>query len=75
MGTEFQAQNEKADNTVLRAENERIQCENLAIKEALKNVICPACGGPPFGEEERQCSLEKLQSENAQLKDEVIFFF
>lgn len=71
----FQAQNERSDNTVLRAENERIQCENLAIKEALKNVICPSCGGPPFGEEERQRSLQKLQLENAQLKEEVHFYF
>lgn len=68
-----QAQNERADNSVLRAENERIQCENLAIREALKNVICPSCGGPPFGEEERQRSLQKLQLENAQLKEEVSF--
>jgi homeobox-leucine zipper protein len=69
----FQSQNERADNTVLRSENERIQCENLAIREALKNVICPSCGGPPFGEEERQHSLQKLQLENAQLKEEASF--
>ncbi|KAJ4706850.1 Homeobox-leucine zipper protein [Melia azedarach] len=68
--TQTKAQNERADNSILRAENERIQCENLAIREALKNVICPACGGPPFGEEERQRSLQKLQLENAQLKEE-----
>ncbi|XP_002526595.2 homeobox-leucine zipper protein ROC8 isoform X2 [Ricinus communis] len=68
--TQTKAQNERADNSVLRAENERIQCENLAIREALKNVICPSCGGPPFGEEERQHSLQKLQLENAQLKEE-----
>ena len=66
-----QAQNERADNSVLRTENERIQCENVAIREALKNVICPACGGPPFGQEERQRSLHKLQHQNAQLKEEV----
>ncbi|KAF2325701.1 hypothetical protein GH714_033345 [Hevea brasiliensis] len=69
--TQTKTQNEKADNSVLRAENERIQCENLAIREALKNVICPSCGGPPFGEEERQRSLQKLQLENAQLKEEM----
>ncbi|XP_059451983.1 homeobox-leucine zipper protein ROC8-like [Corylus avellana] len=68
--TQAKAQTERADNTVLRAENEKIQCEIVAIKEALKNVICPACGGPPFGEEERQRNLQKLQLENSKLKEE-----
>ncbi|CAK7338804.1 unnamed protein product [Dovyalis caffra] len=69
--TQTKAQSERADNSVLRSENERVQCENLAIREALKNVICPACGGPPFGEEERQRSLQKLKQENARLKEEA----
>ncbi|PON97806.1 Octamer-binding transcription factor [Trema orientale] len=68
--TQTKAQNERADNSNLRAQNERIQCENLAIREALKNVICPSCGGPPFGQEERQRSLHTLQLQNAQLKEE-----
>ncbi|KAK2999925.1 hypothetical protein RJ639_024200 [Escallonia herrerae] len=34
----YLAQNERADNNSLRAENERIHCENLALGEALKNV-------------------------------------
>ncbi|KAG2715294.1 hypothetical protein I3760_03G069400 [Carya illinoinensis] len=68
--TQTKSQHERADNSVLRAENDRIQCENVAIREALKNVICPACGGPPFGEQERRLSLQKLQLENAQLKEE-----
>ncbi|KAI3417477.1 uncharacterized protein J3R85_014433 [Psidium guajava] len=68
--TQRKTQNERADNRALRAENERIHCENLAIMEALKSVICPDCGGPPLGEEERQCNLEKLKTENVQLKEE-----
>ncbi|OMP07905.1 hypothetical protein COLO4_06945 [Corchorus olitorius] len=37
--TQIKTQNERADNSVLRAENERIHCENLAIREALKNNV------------------------------------
>ncbi|KAJ7964418.1 Homeobox-leucine zipper protein [Quillaja saponaria] len=68
--TQTKAQIERADNNVIRADNERIQCENLAIIEALKNAICPSCGGPPFGEQERQHILQKLKMENAHLKQE-----
>ncbi|KAL5811896.1 hypothetical protein ACOSQ3_026846 [Xanthoceras sorbifolium] len=68
--TQAKAQIERADNSALRAVNERIHSENVAIREALQNVICPSCGGPPFGEEERQRNLEKLRLENAYLKEE-----
>ncbi|KAI8029914.1 Homeobox-leucine zipper protein ROC8 [Camellia lanceoleosa] len=68
--TQTKAQNERADNNALKVENEKIQCENLAIREALKNVICPTCGGPPFGEEERQLELQKLKMQNSHLKQE-----
>ncbi|TQD88460.1 hypothetical protein C1H46_025984 [Malus baccata] len=69
--TQTKAQGERADNTILRQDNERIQCENYAMREALKNVSCPTCGGPPFGEEERQINLQSLQLENAYLKEEA----
>ncbi|KAK1575964.1 hypothetical protein Q3G72_009754 [Acer saccharum] len=71
--TQTKAQTDRADNSALRNENERIYCENMAIREALKNVICPSCGGPPFGEEAREHSLQMLQLENAHLKDEASF--
>ncbi|KAH7846942.1 hypothetical protein Vadar_019983 [Vaccinium darrowii] len=53
-----------ADSSSLRLANEKIQCENLAIKEAIKNMICR----PPFGEEERKLNLQKLKMENSRLK-------
>ncbi|XP_028118213.1 homeobox-leucine zipper protein HDG11-like [Camellia sinensis] len=68
--TQTKAQNERADNNALKVENEKIQCENLAIREALKNVTCPNCGGPPFGEEERQLNVQKLKMQNSHLKQE-----
>ncbi|XP_074334783.1 homeobox-leucine zipper protein HDG11-like [Apium graveolens] len=36
--TQLKAQQEKADNSVLRAENDMLRSENIAIMEALKNA-------------------------------------
>ena len=69
----IQAQHERADNSALRAENDKIRCENIAIREALRNVICPSCGGPPVTEDS-YFDEQKLRIENAQLKEEVIYF-
>ncbi|GAV58909.1 Homeobox domain-containing protein/START domain-containing protein [Cephalotus follicularis] len=68
--TQMKAQHERADNSALRAENDKIRCENIAIREALKNVICPTCGGPPVNED---CYFDeqKLRIENSQLKEEL----
>ncbi|KAG2273225.1 hypothetical protein Bca52824_067780 [Brassica carinata] len=68
--TQSKAQDERNSNILLRAENEKLQCENDAMMEALKNVTCPACGGPPFGRDERERNLQKLRFENASLKGE-----
>ncbi|XP_028805536.1 homeobox-leucine zipper protein HDG11-like, partial [Neltuma alba] len=68
--TQMKAQHERADNCALRAENDKIRCENIAIREALKNVICPSCGGPPL-HEDSYFDEQKLRLENAQLKEEL----
>nr|GMC62468.1 homeobox-leucine zipper protein ROC8-like [Ipomoea batatas] len=73
--TQTKAQGERADNSALRTENERIHCENLAMREALKNVVCLQCDGPALGEEERKRGLQILRMENAQLKEEVHSIF
>ncbi|KAJ0232728.1 hypothetical protein HA466_0289550 [Hirschfeldia incana] len=44
----LQAQYERADNCGLKEENDRIRCENIAIREALKHAICPTCCDTPF---------------------------
>lgn len=68
--TQMKAQHERADNCGLRAENDKIRCENIAIREALKNVICPSCGGPPVGEDSF-FDEQKLRMENTHLREEL----
>ncbi|RCV20772.1 hypothetical protein SEVIR_4G083900v4 [Setaria viridis] len=67
--TQMKAQHERADNCFLRAENDKIRCENITMREALKNVICPNCGGPPVTED--YFDEQKLRMENARLKEEL----
>ncbi|KAJ4961400.1 hypothetical protein NE237_021310 [Protea cynaroides] len=68
--TQMKAQHERADNCSLRVENDKIRCENIAIREAMKNVICPNCGGPPVGQDS-YFDEQKLRMENARLKEEL----
>ncbi|KAK9691678.1 hypothetical protein RND81_09G211700 [Saponaria officinalis] len=71
--TQTKAQNERSDNNTLRAENDRIRSENIAIKEALKNVTCGSCGpcgGGPVTDEEKNQICEKLKQENIELQKE-----
>jgi len=64
-----QTQIEKSDNKTLQTENERFRCENIAMKEAMKKIICPQC------DFERASNLENLKEENQRLTDEVNLLF
>ncbi|CAN7009701.1 unnamed protein product [Brassica oleracea var. botrytis] len=64
--TLLNAQHERADNNALKAENDKIRCENIAIRAALKHDICPNCEYPYFDE-------HKPRIENAHLRDGVLF--
>ncbi|NP_001302850.1 homeobox-leucine zipper protein HDG11-like [Brassica napus] len=68
--TQLKAQHERADNNALKAENDKIRCENIAIREAIKHAICPNCGGPPVNEDP-YFDEHKLRIENAHLRDEL----
>ncbi|KAL9247971.1 hypothetical protein vseg_021339 [Gypsophila vaccaria] len=71
--TQTKAQNERSDNNTLRAENDRIRNENIAIKEALRNVSCGSCGpggGTSATDEEKNRIREKLKQENMELHNE-----
>ncbi|RWW81642.1 hypothetical protein BHE74_00009944 [Ensete ventricosum] len=61
---------ERSDNCTLRAENDKIRCENITMEEALKKAVCLSCGAAPpadnpFFDE------QKLRMENTRLKEEV----
>ncbi|XP_056848032.1 homeobox-leucine zipper protein HDG11-like [Raphanus sativus] len=60
----------RADNSALKAENDKIRCENIAIREALKHAICPNCGGPPVSEDPF-LDEQKLRMENAHLREKL----
>ncbi|WJX24216.1 hypothetical protein P8452_13346 [Trifolium repens] len=65
--TQKKSQNEKAARNELRAEHERLNKENIQMKEQLKNILCITCG-------RRFCKnheMEQLRLENARLKEEV----
>jgi hypothetical protein len=68
--TQMKAQQDRADNVLLRAEGESLKADNFRLQAAIRNVACPNCGHAavlgemPFEE-------QQLHVENARLKDEV----
>ncbi|KAK7251761.1 hypothetical protein RIF29_35244 [Crotalaria pallida] len=68
--TQMKAQHERQDNSTLRAENDKIRCENIAFREAMKNCICPNCGPPPLNDE-NYFDDQKMRLENLHLKEEL----
>ncbi|XP_027361562.1 homeobox-leucine zipper protein MERISTEM L1-like [Abrus precatorius] len=68
--TQMKAQHERHENTILKAENEKLRAENNRYKEALTNATCPNCGGPAtLGE--MSFDEQHLRIENARLREEI----
>ncbi|KAF3451685.1 hypothetical protein FNV43_RR07781 [Rhamnella rubrinervis] len=68
--TQMKAQHERHENSILKAENEKLRAENNRYKEALSNAACPNCGGPAaLGE--MSFDEQHLRIENARLRDEI----
>ncbi|XP_049936922.1 homeobox-leucine zipper protein ROC3-like isoform X2 [Nymphaea colorata] len=68
--TQLKAQQDRADNGVLRAENERLKSENLRLQAAMRNISCHTCGGPAILGE-LSCDVQHLRLENAHLREEL----
>ncbi|XP_054776944.1 homeobox-leucine zipper protein MERISTEM L1-like [Prosopis cineraria] len=68
--TQMKAQHERSENSILKAENEKLRAENNRYKEALSNASCPNCGGPAaLGE--MSFDEQHLRIENARLREEI----
>ncbi|XP_065878508.1 homeobox-leucine zipper protein PROTODERMAL FACTOR 2-like [Euphorbia lathyris] len=68
--TQMKAQHERQENSILKAENDKLRAENNRYKEALTNASCPNCGGPAaLGE--MSFDEQHLRIENARLREEI----
>ncbi|XP_017232690.1 homeobox-leucine zipper protein HDG5 isoform X1 [Daucus carota subsp. sativus] len=67
--TQMKAQQDRADNSVLRTENDNLKSENYRLQAALRNIICPDCGGPAMLGD-MSFDAQQLRIENARLKEE-----
>ncbi|XP_062206127.1 homeobox-leucine zipper protein ROC3-like [Phragmites australis] len=68
--TQMKAQQDRADNVLLRAENESLKGDNYRLQAAIRNVVCPNCGhAAVLGE--MSYEEQQLRIENARLKDEL----
>ncbi|KAL6906327.1 hypothetical protein ACP4OV_003928 [Aristida adscensionis] len=68
--TQMKAQQDRADNVLLRAENESLKSDNFRLQAAIRNVVCPNCGhAAVLGE--MSFEEQQLRVENARLKDEL----
>ncbi|KAK9095552.1 hypothetical protein Scep_027021 [Stephania cephalantha] len=68
--TQMKAQQDRSDNVILRSENESLKNDNFRLQAALRNIVCPNCGGPAILGE--ICFDEQhLRLENARLKEEL----
>ncbi|KAF6169386.1 hypothetical protein GIB67_016556, partial [Kingdonia uniflora] len=68
--TQMKTQLERHENSILRQENDKLQAENMSIRDAMRTPICNNCGEPAMLGE---ISLEgqQLRVENVRIQDEL----
>ncbi|XP_057763099.1 homeobox-leucine zipper protein HDG5 isoform X1 [Arachis stenosperma] len=69
--TQMKAQQDRAENVILRAENETLKNENYRLQASLRSVICPNCGGPGIMGADLGLDEQQLRIENARLREEL----
>ncbi|GMH22588.1 hypothetical protein Nepgr_024431 [Nepenthes gracilis] len=68
--TQMKGQQDRADNVILRAENDTLKNENYSLQALMRSLICPNCGGQPMLGEVAY-DEQQLRLENAKLKEEL----
>ncbi|MCD7467727.1 hypothetical protein HAX54_005333 [Datura stramonium] len=66
----LQNQGEHDENSLLRAQNDKLRAECLRLSEAINSTCCPNCGNPRFGLGETSYNDQQFRIENAFLKEE-----
>eukprot|EP00245_Coleochaete_scutata_P004845 TRINITY_DN17888_c0_g1_i1.p1 TRINITY_DN17888_c0_g1~~TRINITY_DN17888_c0_g1_i1.p1 ORF type:complete len:787 (-),score=147.60 TRINITY_DN17888_c0_g1_i1:997-3357(-) len=74
--TQMKAQAERSENSMLRADNERLQRENMTLREAVKNSTCAHCGASSLSSfhspsDPSGADVNPLRLENSRLKAEL----
>ncbi|KAG7036209.1 Homeobox-leucine zipper protein ROC3 [Cucurbita argyrosperma subsp. argyrosperma] len=67
--TQMKAQQDRSDNVMLRSENDTLKNENYRLQTALRNIICPSCGGQGILGEP-SLDEQQLRLENARLREQ-----
>ncbi|KAK3220774.1 hypothetical protein Dsin_014744 [Dipteronia sinensis] len=72
--TQMKTRSERQENVILKQEHNRILAENEMLKEAMSHPLCTNCGSlvamSSGGGGGINFEIERLRSENAQLKDD-----
>ncbi|KAJ0239464.1 Homeobox-leucine zipper protein MERISTEM L1 [Hirschfeldia incana] len=68
--TQMKAQHERHENSILKADNDKLRAENNRYKDALRNATCSNCGGlSTIGE--MSFDEQHLRIENDRLREEI----